>query len=127
MKNQRFLYTGPRRLYKSSFLPSIMSCDKFQSILKFLHFATTKDIEGTVPNRLQKLRPFSELLHNFQDFYTPGSLLVVDETVIPFHGRLQSRQYLHGKSHEYGCKLFKLCTPDPYTWNFSICGQKSDT
>ena len=104
-----------------------MSRNIFQSLLKFLHFASN-DIVGAVPNRLQKLQPFLDLLlQKFKDVYTPDSLLVVDETMIPFSGCFLFQQYIPGKSHKYGCKLFKLCTPDAYTWNLSIYVIKSAT
>ena len=60
------------------------------------------------------------LIGNFQQTYTPGPDLVVDETMVPFRGRVKFRQYIPGKSHKYGCKLFKLCTVDGYTWNLEV-------
>ena len=45
---------------------------------------------------------------------------MIDESLIPFRGRLSFRQYIPGKAHKYGCKLYKLCTPDSYTWNIEI-------
>ena len=104
-----------------------MSRNRFQSLLKFLYFASN-DIVGTVPNRLQKMQPIVDiLLQRFQDVYTPCSLLVVEETMIPFRGRLLFRQYIPGKSPKYCIKLFKLCTLDAYTWNLRIYVVKSAT
>ncbi|KAJ8942222.1 hypothetical protein NQ314_010122 [Rhamnusium bicolor] len=46
---------------------------------------------------------------------TPGRILVIDESMIPFKGRVQFRQYIKNKSHKYGVKLYKICTVDGYT------------
>lgn len=40
--------------------------------------------------------------------------------MVPFRGRAKFRQYLPGKAHKYGFKLYKVCTPSGYTWNFKI-------
>ena len=60
------------------------------------------------------------LTENFQATYTPGANHVVDESMVPFRGRLAFRQYIPGKTHKYGVKLYKLCSPNAYTWNLQI-------
>ncbi|KAJ8969806.1 hypothetical protein NQ314_001563 [Rhamnusium bicolor] len=52
--------------------------------------------------------------------YAPGDTIVIDETMVPFHGRLKFRQYNPSKAHKYGIKLYKLCTPHGYTWDVKI-------
>jgi len=47
--------------------------------------------------------------------------------MVPFRGRLKFRQYIPGKSYKYGVKLFKVCSPDGYTYNISIYSGKTDT
>jgi len=47
--------------------------------------------------------------------------------MVPFRGRLKFRQYIPGKSHKYGVKLFKVCSPDGYTYDISIYEGKMDT
>ena len=31
-----------------------------------------------------------------------------------------------GKSHKYGLKLYKICTPESYTWNFQVHAGKTN-
>lgn len=50
----------------------------------------------------------------------PGIDIVVDESMIPFRGRLLFRQYMHGKSNKYGIKLFKLCDKTGYTYSVIV-------
>ncbi|KAG5883710.1 hypothetical protein JTB14_012416 [Gonioctena quinquepunctata] len=46
--------------------------------------------------------------------------MVINESMIPWRGRLKFRQYIPTKSHKYGVKLFKLCSPSGYTWKCQI-------
>lgn len=46
--------------------------------------------------------------------------MVVDESMIPYRGRLLFRQYNPGKAAKYGIKLFKLCSTNGYTYAFSV-------
>lgn len=52
--------------------------------------------------------------------------MCIDESVIPFVGRLSFRQYIKNKRHRYGIKIFKLCINDGYTVGFKIyAGQEA--
>ena len=54
----------------------------------------------------------------------PGKDVVIDETMILWRGRLLFRQYIPGKAHKCGVKLYKLCTVEGYTWNLKVyCGK----
>ncbi|XP_025194347.1 piggyBac transposable element-derived protein 4-like [Melanaphis sacchari] len=66
-----------------------------------------------------------KMIHNFQNVMEPDEHLAIDETMVPFCGRLGFRQYIPGKSHKYGVKLFKLCGTDGYTYNVQIYAGKS--
>nr|CAH7741472.1 unnamed protein product [Callosobruchus chinensis] len=48
--------------------------------------------------------------------------LCIDETIVPFRGRLSFLQYILGKRHKYGVKLFKLCIEGGYTYALKIYG-----
>ena len=114
------LYWSKKTMHKDEFLTNIMTRDRFQVLSRFLHFQDNKDPSAQA-DRLDKIKPvIDSLLEMFQKAYTPGSKLVVDEYLIPFRGRLMFRQYIPSKSHKYGIKLYKLCTPDSYTWDFNV-------
>ena len=40
--------------------------------------------------------------------------------VLPWRGRLSFRQYVPGKAHKYGVKMYKVADTNGYTWNFMI-------
>jgi len=105
------------------YVNTIMPRNRFQLLLKFWHFANNEDaIEG---DRLHKLRNVcNALISRFQALYEPEKELSIDEAMVLFRGRLLFRQYLPGKRHKYGVKLYMLCEPSGYTLNFLVyCGQ----
>lgn len=51
--------------------------------------------------------------------------MVVDETMVPFRGRLIFRQYNPDKAAKYGIKLYKLCATNGYTYALSVYTGKS--
>lgn len=54
--------------------------------------------------------------------------MCVDESMIPFRGRLSFRQYNKSKRHKYGIKLFKVCTNPGYRIKVQIySGKNFDT
>lgn len=62
----------------------------------------------------------SEIITSFKNVLKPGKTVVVDETMIPWRGRLRFRQYIKGKRHKYGIKVYKLCLPKGYTYDLDI-------
>ena len=58
----------------------------------------------------------------------PGSVISIDETMRPWRGRLVFRQYIPGKAHKYGIKMYKLATINGYTWNYLLyTGEQEST
>jgi len=105
------------------YVNTVMPRNRFQILLQFWHFANNEDaVEG---DRLHKLRNVCDaLISRFQAVYEPAKELSVDEAMVLFRGRLLFRQYLPGKRHKYGVKLYMLCEPSGYTLNFLVyCGQ----
>ncbi|XP_048508002.1 piggyBac transposable element-derived protein 4-like [Athalia rosae] len=112
-------YWSTDSLYNFPFPRSKMSRNRFELLLSNLHFANNEAIQCN--NRLGKVLPLVEILtNNYQQIYLPGSEIVVDETMVPWRGRLIFRQYIPTKSHKYGIKLFKLCSTEGYTWSTKI-------
>lgn len=96
-----------------------MSRNRFELLLANLHFANNETIEQN--SRLGKVLPLVNILtDNYQKVFSPGQDIVVDETMVPWRGRLVFRQYIPTKSHKYGIKLFKLCSTEGYTWSSKI-------
>jgi len=101
-----------------------MSRNRFELLLSNFHFANNVSIARN--DRIGKVRPlFDKLEGKYQKIFTPGEHIVIDETLIPWRGRLIFRQYIPNKAHKYGIKLFKLCSSTGYTWAMKIYSGKS--
>ncbi|KAJ8971476.1 hypothetical protein NQ314_000684 [Rhamnusium bicolor] len=59
---------------------------------------------------------FSIMQRKFSENTVPGETLVVDESMVPFRGRLLFIQYIPSKRHRYGLKIFKMCDTFGYTY-----------
>ncbi|XP_068104016.1 piggyBac transposable element-derived protein 4-like [Hyperolius riggenbachi] len=92
---------------------SRMSRRRYQMLLTCLHFSNNADHlppDNPAHDRLFKLRPFIDHLNRtFAEKYTPEQRIAIDESLIPFHGRLAIKQYISSKRSRYGIKLYKLC------------------
>lgn len=53
-------------------------------------------------------------------FKTSEELVCIDESNVPFFGRIYFRQYIPNKRHKYGTKVFKLCVNGGHTWSFKV-------
>lgn len=93
--------------------------NRFQDTVRFLHFADSTLAGGDFLAKIQPL--ISLLVQNFKKL-TPGAVTVIDEIMVPFRGQLIFKQYIPGKSSQYGVKLFKLCDSKGYTCDLTVYG-----
>nr|XP_031848018.1 piggyBac transposable element-derived protein 4-like [Nomia melanderi] len=113
------LYWSQDPLFSQTFLRTVISRDRFEILMRMLHFADNEAAVAT--NRLSKIQfIIDELNTNFQKYYDPPEVLCVDESLIPFRGRIVFRQYLKQKKHKYGIKIFKLYCGHGYTHNCHV-------
>lgn len=120
------LYWSKNDLYHNKFICSKMTRDRFLLLLQHIHFNNNENLNAS-NDRLFRIRPILDHLNDkFQSILTPGKNLVIDESMIPWRGRLGMRQYIKNKRHKYGVKLYKLCTLDGYTINIRVyCGKET--
>ena len=119
-------YWKKDRLFRNESIPTVMSRERFQLIMRFLHFGNNPNF---LDDRLGKVRL---MLNHFNDtmseIYVPGKDLSLDESMMLYRGRLVFRQYIKNKRHKYGVKYFELCTKDGLILRTSIySGQDLDT
>src|SRR6218665_1029849 len=100
-----------------------MQRDRFELILKFWHYCNNEELLEN--DRLFKLRRISEMLiSRFQAVYTLERNVSIDESMVLWRGRLSFRQFIPGKRHKYGVKLYLLCEPSGYVYNLLVyCGK----
>lgn len=117
-------YWSQNGVYNMTIPRAIMSRNRFQILLTMLHFDNNETSDTS--NRLRKIQHLVDMLQQkFKALFYPGEDFVIDETLVPWRGRLIFRQYIPNKSHRYGVKLFKLCSVDGYTWGLKVYTGKS--
>ena len=81
--------------------------NRFEQIFWMLH--VSKDDPLQPGKKLNKVKYVLDILiPNFQWAFSPTRNLSVDETMIGFHGRFSSKQYMLAKPFKYGIKAFTL-------------------
>lgn len=116
-------YWSKKKLYANQ-IAGLMSRNRFELLLANWHFQDNQ--KSDTSDRLHKLGPLLEQLRkNFQKFYIPKDKICVDETIVPFRGRLAFIQYIKNKRHKFGVKMYKLCLEEGYTYDLKIyCGKE---
>ncbi|KIH44232.1 hypothetical protein ANCDUO_25748, partial [Ancylostoma duodenale] len=107
MPNLRDYWSSRPALGGHSIAGKVMPRKRFEQLLNSLHFADNTQYDG---DRLFKIKSFLRMFNdNCEKTYHPGKEVTIDESLVPFRGRIAFRQYIPSKRHKYGIKLFKLC------------------
>lgn len=114
----------------------IMPRNRFTALLGSLHLINNLDTtdEQKAMDKLWKIRPWLVAFRNNCLQIVPEESNSVDEMMIPFKGMFSGiRQYMRGKPHPWGFKLWArtgisgiLCDFDVYQGRAAIVGQRSD-
>nr|XP_039250401.1 piggyBac transposable element-derived protein 4-like isoform X2 [Styela clava] len=90
----------------------IMPRDRFVEIHRYMHFcdeALAPRSDDPKKDKLFKIRGLlSLLLPLFESCYKPGQDLSIDESLIPFKGRISFRQFIKRKRARFGIKVWVL-------------------
>ncbi|XP_022904015.2 piggyBac transposable element-derived protein 4-like [Onthophagus taurus] len=98
----------------------VMSRNRFQMILRMLHFAdNAEQIQGDSFHKLRRV--FEKIKTSFAHNFSPFQNFVIDESLVLFKGRLLFKQFIKTKRHRFGIKLFLLCDCETgYVLNFIV-------
>lgn len=109
-----------------SHIPKYMQLRRFELLLRTFHLSNNEECPRG--DRLFKVQGLIDLLvSKYKSAYIPEEDLCIDESIIPFVGRLSFRQYIKNKHHRYGIKVFKLCLKEANTIGFRIYAGKEAT
>ena len=102
-----------------------MARDRFYLIAKFFHFNDNNTVPADCTDKLYKIKPvFDFLINKWQDVYTLGEHISIDQGTIKWRGKLSGRVYLKDKSTKHGIKSYILTdSTSGYCWNMLICHQ----
>ncbi|XP_054272549.1 piggyBac transposable element-derived protein 4-like [Macrosteles quadrilineatus] len=124
-------YWKTHRLFSptSSVFSQYMTRDRFQIILRCLNFSGvgTTDTPEPVEQRAFKINPIVDYFNNkMREIYYPGRELTMDEEMVLWRGRLAFRQYVQGKRHKYGIKIYSLNEPGGLILRLHVYTGKAD-
>lgn len=117
-KKQIDQYWSEDPFHSNNFLPKYISRNFFFYLSGLVHFQIDGQADNDRDPRI-KIEKFIELLsHNFRNFYYPGEILTIDESLVFFKGRQKMKFYLPSKPHKWGFKLHLLCDSNSdYVYN----------
>lgn len=96
-------------------LQKYMSRNRFMGIMRCLHFSKNPSSVGDpgYGDRLHKIRYMQDYFNKrMEEVYYPEKELSLDESMVLWRGRLVFRQFIKGKKHKYGMKLYLLAEPN---------------
>jgi hypothetical protein len=100
-----------------------MSRNRFLLIMRSLNFG-----DDLSDNRLSKCNSLINYFNQrMEEVYYPAQNLAIDESMVLFRGRLVFRQYLKGKKHPYGIKLYILTDEYGVVMKTIVYAGSSDT
>ncbi|XP_072947669.1 uncharacterized protein [Epargyreus clarus] len=100
-----------------------MSRNRFLLIMRSLNFG-----DDLSDNRLSKINNLIKYFNQrMEEIYCPSKNLAIDESMVLFRGRLIFRQYLKGKKHPYGIKLYILTDEHGVVLKTIVYAGASDT
>uniref|UniRef100_A0A1B6L7B9 Uncharacterized protein n=1 Tax=Graphocephala atropunctata TaxID=36148 RepID=A0A1B6L7B9_9HEMI len=104
-----------------------MGRDRYLNILRCFTFYGEARSDAEKNDRLFKVRDLVSYFNLKMDHvYYPSKELSIDESMILWRGRLILRQYLKGKKHKYGIKLYTLAEPEGLVLRFFVYGGRGD-
>jgi Transposase IS4 len=98
---------------------AVLSLDRFESITRYLRVSPPE--EGAAPrNPFSFVRAFiASLNHSFPRHWNPGRHLALDESMVSFRGRSDIKQFVPGKPHPHGYKIWVLANEN-YMLQFQL-------
>ena len=101
--------------------PKLMSRDRFELLLKFLHFNDNSTLpDDNIDKKKHMIAPvMNTLQRQFEEMFVPTQHICLDESLLKWLGNLGFKVFIPAKRSRYGIKIYKLCC-DQYTLNFKI-------
>ena len=118
-------YWSTDSMIETPIFGKVMSRDRFEGILSYLHFSDNEKRAPTCDDRLYKVRPILDhFIGKFQEMYNPHENISIDEGMLSWRGRLGFRVYNPKKPVKYGVKSYILTdSVNSYCWNLKpYCG-----
>ena len=105
----------------------VMSRNRFQLILSMIHFVDNESVSDvTKKDRLWKIRPFLNLFRTQCTNISPMQHQSIDEMMVLYKGKFGNiRQYVKGKPHPWGFKVWARCSKNGLLHDFDVYQEKN--
>ena len=103
-------YWSKELLFKNEHFPTVMSRERFESIMRFFSFGEKLLFENEWLSKLWMILDFLNKV--MLDVITPEKHLSIYESMMLWCGHLVFQQYSKNKHCKHGIKLFELCMHD---------------
>lgn len=113
-----------RRMYWQSdtrhpTVAAVLSRDRFESISRYLR-VSPPEVGAAPRNPFSFVRAFvAALNHSFPRHWNPGRHIALDESMVSFRGRSDIKQFVPGKPHPHGYKIWVLANEN-YLLQFQL-------
>ncbi|XP_067121319.1 piggyBac transposable element-derived protein 4-like [Centruroides vittatus] len=130
VKPELQMYFSRSKIIDTPFFYEVMSRDRFQILLSFLHF--NKKLERCKSNSnydLLQIKPVLNMLsERWQSTYAPERDVCIDESLLLWKGQFKWKIYVPRRRNRLGIKSYKLCESSTgYVYNLMIySGDKTD-
>ncbi|KAJ8928303.1 hypothetical protein NQ314_019146 [Rhamnusium bicolor] len=85
-------------------------------------------MENQPRTQMGKILPLVNFFNNkMKVVYYPNKELSIDESMVLWRGRLKFRQYIKGKRHKFGIKLYVLCEPNGLVLKLIVYAGSADS
>lgn len=112
-------------LFNLPLFRQVMPRDRYMNIMRCLYSRNPNHPETS---SLDKVKYIVDHFNNtMQQIYYPEKELSLDEAMVLWRGRLYFRQYIKGKRHKYGVKLYSLTESTGLILKFHVYGGEYDT
>jgi len=117
------LFWRKHPLFENSFVKSHISKKEYEFIVRFLHFE-----DKNVEDKISKIRNLVAYFNTLWTKYSPlCKTYTIDETMIPYRGRLGIKQYMPNKPCKYGIKIYVFASSElAYVQKWHIYSGKYD-
>ncbi len=118
------LFWKKHRLFENLFIKSFISKKVYEFIVRFLHFESS-NIEH------DKISKISNLVDYFNSLWTKNApftkIYTIDETMVPYRGKLGIKQFMPNKPIKYGIKIYAIADSETaYVRKWHIYSGKYD-
>ncbi|CAM4362736.1 unnamed protein product [Leuciscus chuanchicus] len=115
------MYWSSEEGLRLDLIANAMAVNRFEEILRYIHFVDNYSQEAENADKLFKIRPVLDALKTtFNSAVDPEEFQSIDEQIIPFKGRLSLKQYIPKKPKPWGLKVWVRAGSSGYMYRFEV-------